>query len=895
MLELILGNFEISEHRFLIMADKEYVAKHYPVLLKYNFPCVFYLKKPSGSSFKAKIPTIRNVAKQMKQADVIVWHSLMALKGAYGFPLSMLCAKNGNLKKSVWVEHATDLLYWKNPFSKNLKEKIKNYLQKYIRDNISYIGLTIPSDKAIHSSAFGGTYKYFDLPTPPSVSHVAALEEAILDRSEEDRERLALLIQEAVNAKIAEIKAFRDKKLSLERQNTKAYRRHQIEQTIRKTSVWLRGKNEERYNEKDAGKALEEETSLYEDLPWYERVVRQAEAMEDAKRREEETVDVPENNEEFSSYEDLVEKISASTKLPPRKPVILLGYDGLTYNDHKGLIDKLKLLKGHRNQITELYVPMHYTMFNEDDIPSSDAYRKSISDYGVKVLDFRPKLLNSGSVTEKDYFKFLNNVDIAVFGGHRPLNADMLLYLLYMGKKIFLPTGTFLTKFLKEQGVPVEENDSLNEMTFEDFIKPPCNMEIGQKWAKSCLNYEEILVKWQNFFDYFKNKPSEEIAFDKCRIKYLYLFFGTQRTMGGYWKMIGQREDSSDHKFIIPRTTAIIKWVPELAYRDDIIYLPNKNLWEKLKYIYRIYSNSDNIIIHGMFVSTFMYIPLILFRKFRNRLAWIEWTGDIWIWKKPNTSLKNRLINKVNKRLREIMPYIVMTAPTDEERFKSEFTKSTAKCVYIPLPSKRETSPVIGIESAKPEELKSPEIPVRIQIAHNVFKFNRHIDIMKMLERFKDENIELFLPLAYGEGGLNGEHGGWDYINTVKSYAKLSFGDRVILHTKPVSLEDYTKLLWQVDVAIFGSERMAGAANIYMLLYMGKKVYMPGGCAYYEFFKSKGLKVFDLNKIPEMSYEEFIRPVKNQDVSWIAEQYDQEKTAKLWDAFFKDLDARHKK
>ena len=992
VIELIVANFDITAHRFIITEDEKHVATHYPLLLEFKLPNIMFLKRPQKNRFLEKMAIIRSIGNQMKDADVIVWHSFFPFKGLLGFPMLLLCAKKSNLKKSVWLEHSTDLLYWSDPSANSLKGRLKNHLQKYIRDNISYVGTTLPSDKAIHSSSFAGTYKYFELPTPIPESHFSVMQETIKEREDRDNKRLKDMIDYNIHEELERFrvvieerrqldKEIKEEKLRLKEEAEEEWLRleeearqkeKKVHTTFSKVSVWKDKNtiNGERYLEftreanrtllsdnqfvginviidtlhsiefwlngtEDREAAKQEDRLLYqasvEDVKnavniivdienWLinpqnytketDNLLQYRQILEDARIEHakgsaifnlnikediapNQSVMVAEEQAPYTSYEDLVDKVTKSTVLPPHKPNILLGYDGLGYNGHKSLIDKLGLLKGHRDDIGELYIPMNYTMKNEYDIPSSDAYRRSVSDYGVKVLGFRPRLLNNGNLTEKEYFEFLDSIDIAVFGGHRPLNVDMLLYLLYMGKKIFLPSGIYLTKFLKENYCMVEENDSLLSMRIEEFIKQPVKTDRKSNAIYSYLDRDFVISKWQAFFDYFKDKSHKDIARNKMHIKYLYLFFGTQRTMGGYWKMIGERSDFNDHKFMIPRTTAIIKWVPELAYRDDIIYLPNKNLLGKLRYIHNIYSHSDNIIIHGMFVSTFMYIPLILFRKFRNRLAWIEWTGDIWIWKKAETCLKNKIINKINYRLREIMPYIVMTAPTDEERFKSEFTKSTAKCVYIPLPSKRATSPVIGIEEARPKTSKSPDAPIRIQVAHNVFNFNRHIEIMKMLERFKNNNIELFLPLAYGEGGLNGEHGGWDYINTVKSYAKLNFGEKAILHTKTVSLEDYTKLLWQVDIAIFGSERMAGAANIYMLLYMGKKVYIPGGCAYYNFFKSKGLQVFDMYQIPNMSYEEFIQPVENQDVSWIAEQYDQKKTASLWNDFFIDLDARH--
>ncbi|KEJ92147.1 hypothetical protein EH55_05270 [Synergistes jonesii] len=972
VIEMMQEHFDIKEHHFMIMADKEYVTKHYPVLL--NFPWLMFLNKPSKNTFFKKLKIVRPVAKQMKNADVIVWHSLMPLKGAFGFPLSLACARKRNLKKSVWIEHSTDLLYWANPSAKSFKEKIKNRLQKYIRENIRCVGLSLPSDKPIHGYSFNGYYKYFDLPTPPSEPHVQILENVIEEKRAQEEEQRSALVDTAVKKEL-------DRLLAMEKETKNSARRVRVESAIEKSSaVWV-CKDGEKYleftratsstdditipesrettaestflggktansapsrltkkqpsksgrtaqgharsdsdvlavSERHGGEGDEEslfdldetcvgneiseakEDDSYEGLPWYERVVKQAEKTEADKRAkaEEEARAKAETEgqyvEEYSSYEDLVKKVDALTELPPHKPVILLGYDGLTYNGHKSLIDKLKLLKGRRNQIAELYVPMHYTMLNEYDTPSSDAYRRSISDYGAKTLGFRPKLLNSGRVSEETYFKFLSNVDIAVFGGHRPLNADALLYLLRMRKKIFLPRSTFLYKLLKDNGYPVFESDALPGMKFEEFIAPlPVTDEVFE-WATERLDYQAVLEKWRSFYNYVNSRPSKK-AFNNKHIKYLYIFFGTPHTLGGYWKMVDSRADAADHKYLILREKSILRYVPELAERDDILYLCEGGKLKKARYLYRLFSNADNIIIHGMFIGTLPVAILALFRKFHKKLAWIEWSGDIWLWKRDENCLKDKIINKLNHRIREVIPYIVMTAPTDEERFKSEF-KTGAKCVYIALPTRRNGNSNDAIDAVRPPQ-KPEDSPIRIQIGHNMFQFNNHIKILDSLKKFADEDIEIFIPMAYGDSGLNGQYGGWEYVNMVKKKASRLFGEKLDLLTRVIPLDEYTAKLWNVDIAIFGSERICGAANIYMLIYMGKKVFLPGTSEYYKFFVDKGIKVFDTNKISEMTYEEFIKPVENQDSSWVLDQYNQTLIRSQWDAFFKELDERHLK
>ena len=75
VIELIVANFDITAHRFLITEDEKHVATHYPLLLEFKLPNIMFLKRPQKNRFLEKMAIIRSIGNQMKGADVIVWHS----------------------------------------------------------------------------------------------------------------------------------------------------------------------------------------------------------------------------------------------------------------------------------------------------------------------------------------------------------------------------------------------------------------------------------------------------------------------------------------------------------------------------------------------------------------------------------------------------------------------------------------------------------------------------------------------------------------------------------------------------------------------------------------------------------------------------------------------------
>ena len=128
-----------------------------------------------------------------------------------------------------------------------------------------------------------------------------------------------------------------------------------------------------------------------------------------------------------------------------------------------------------------------------------------------------------------------------------------------------------------------------------------------------------------------------------------------------------------------------------------------------------------------------------------------------------------------------------------------------------------------------------------------------------------------------------------DLKGTLEVYAKKMFGEKASVMTKNIPFDEYVKLLWKVDIAVFDFDRPCGLGNMRILLYMGKKVFIPGDNDFYKFLTEKGIQVFDTNKIPEMTYEEFIAPPDNTNLEWIRDYMNNDSCIHRWMEMFDKL------
>ena len=190
------------------------------------------------------------------------------------------------------------------------------------------------------------------------------------------------------------------------------------------------------------------------------------------------------------------------------------------------------------------------------------------------------------------------------------------------------------------------------------------------------------------------------------------------------------------------------------------------------------------------------------------------------------------------------------------------------------------------LEESRTKKLNQKK-EIRIQVAHNSLQLNNHINILSQLEKYRENNIRVILPLSYGTYGINGQFGGFAYRKSVIQCAYSFIGkNKVSILSKELPLEKYLQYLWNIDIAVFNVNRPIGLANIIYMLYMGKKVFLPANSPHYKFFKEIGLPVFKTEDIDFMTYDEFIRPVDTQVSNWIIKRLSPGEGIKNWDNLF---------
>lgn len=289
-----------------------------------------------------------------------------------------------------------------------------------------------------------------------------------------------------------------------------------------------------------------------------------------------------------------------------------------------------------------------------------------------------------------------------------------------------------------------------------------------------------------------------------------------------------------------------------------------------IKLLKELYA-ANRIYLHSLF--SIKIVILLFFQPWLlKKCYWIIWGGDLYVYREPRTTVVAKVKEYIRAFVIKRMGNIVSLVKGDYELAKDWYgTRGTYHHgEYVGPISKSQLD-------ALPMKLKSKESPIVIQIGNSADPSNNHIEALRKLLRFKDENIQIYVPLSYS--------GETSYINKVIEEGRILFGDKFSALTEYLSTDEYCEFLNNVDIGLFNNDRQQALGNITILLYLNKKVFIRSDTTMWFDFQEKFIDVHDFLLIDNLKYEEFIEN-KGSVQDSILELYNEKNTVEIWKAIF---------
>jgi len=278
---------------------------------------------------------------------------------------------------------------------------------------------------------------------------------------------------------------------------------------------------------------------------------------------------------------------------------------------------------------------------------------------------------------------------------------------------------------------------------------------------------------------------------------------------------INRHFNITEHKFIFINDE---EYKYGLNENHNVEFLNSDDeLLQVRKYMHK----AKKIILHGLWRPR---VETILLKNERllQKSYWVMWGGDFYFPQKQSSE-KKELIQK--------LPYLV-TGTSGEVDYVREHYGAKGKHIeaFVYLSNLYKT-----VNSSIKKDAN-----IRILIGNSANPTNNHLQALEKLLSYKDEDIEIFVPLSYGD---------FKYGMQIMKYGYENFGKKFKPMVDFVVEEEYYTFLSTIDVGIFNHNRQQGMGNIITLLGLGKKVYMRSDVTTWKMFEKNKIKLFDVNTI----------------------------------------------
>lgn len=318
---------------------------------------------------------------------------------------------------------------------------------------------------------------------------------------------------------------------------------------------------------------------------------------------------------------------------------------------------------------------------------------------------------------------------------------------------------------------------------------------------------------------------------------------------------------------------------------DKETYDKLSGVYDNLKHVPKITlgmvndsSSYDTVIMHSMFLNDCEILRLK--NCVIKKMIWCIWGHDLYrkiIWRGKRNIIKNLLYRCVAKLF---VRFKLRKLKAVAASFQGDFAKINEICDYsVPILQVPYTS---GFYKSDIERLRVDDIPdkrpIKIMIGHSGYHFLQHKKYLDMLSKYKNENIKIVLPLAYGIKG---------YIKDVTNYALSIYEkDKLDIISELMPSDKYISFASTVDIAIFDYDHQAALGNIFLLSYLNKKIYLSEKGIIYKELVKNDIKVHKCSQIPLCSLDEFSHNEGRNDEKYFDVFYDKHLVLSAWDHLF---------
>jgi hypothetical protein len=291
----------------------------------------------------------------------------------------------------------------------------------------------------------------------------------------------------------------------------------------------------------------------------------------------------------------------------------------------------------------------------------------------------------------------------------------------------------------------------------------------------------------------------------------------------------------------------------ELESELGLKFIRIKSKKDLFLFFVKHYAKAGSVfILHGNYQPFFISNLLLPFKK--NRVLWANWGSGL------NTLHKSRIKLAIYTLVKRILYNrldginTLMTPDAEDLKRRVGYKKEIFVIPYYsgaPLPDPSLVNRYFTDDK------------INILIGNHAGANNNHIKWLKILEKFKEENIRIIIFAGYGKSDK-------EYVDEFNRYGRETYGDKYHVFDSLIDTDTYKAVLKSVDILIIDTVHQTGLAAINSVAFYGGNIYLRDGGKNESWMREKGMITFKTEDI-----------VKETKLSGLLKITDQEKEINL--------------
>ncbi len=242
-------------------------------------------------------------------------------------------------------------------------------------------------------------------------------------------------------------------------------------------------------------------------------------------------------------------------------------------------------------------------------------------------------------------------------------------------------------------------------------------------------------------------------------------------------------------------------------------------------------------------------------RKYQPRIIWRTWGHELRFADKEGALIGNAVKRVVRFLLRqEINRFYAVGISNVVDKLDIADRFGNVRTIRYPYPVHIANG--ISISELATERRDTSE-PYSVMVGHSGHPVDNHIEILKRLERYRDENIRIFLPFSYGNK---------EYMDDVRKYAAASWGDKAVIIDSFLEYPEYLRLCAEMDAVILDGIQSYALGNLIIFLSLRKKIYVNRNGLLHRALEAEHISHSCTDEIEDMAFSAFVLdPIYDED------------------------------